>query len=84
MYNEIKITKLKKKKRNEPEKVGQLKQWNGGGGITKGKLYSLKNQLYIVVCCLVTKLCLTACDPMDCSPPGFSVHGTLLKIYIYM
>ena len=20
--------------------------------------------------CLVTKLCLTLCDPMDCSPPG--------------
>ena len=21
--------------------------------------------------------CLTLCDPMDCSPPGFSVHGIL-------
>ena len=26
-------------------------------------------------CCLVTKLCPTLCDPMDCSPPGSSVHG---------
>ena len=26
-------------------------------------------------CCLVTKLCLTLCNPMDCSPPGSSVHG---------
>ena len=25
--------------------------------------------------CLVAKLCLTLCDLMDCSPPGFSVHG---------
>ena len=24
---------------------------------------------------LVAKSCLTLCDPMDCSPPGFSVHG---------
>ena len=24
---------------------------------------------------LVTQSCLTLCDPMDCSPPGFSVHG---------
>ena len=24
---------------------------------------------------LVTQLCLTLCNPMDCSPPGFSVHG---------
>ena len=23
----------------------------------------------------VTQLCLTLCDPMDCSLPGFSVHG---------
>ena len=21
--------------------------------------------------------CLTLCDPMDCSPPGYSVHGIL-------
>ena len=25
--------------------------------------------------CLVAKLCLTLCDPMDCSLPGSSVHG---------
>ena len=25
--------------------------------------------------CLVAQLCLTLCDPMDCSPPGSSVHG---------
>ena len=26
---------------------------------------------------LVTQLCLTLCDPMNCSPPGASVHGIL-------
>ena len=26
-------------------------------------------------CCLLTKLCLTLCNPMDCSLPGSSVHG---------
>ena len=25
--------------------------------------------------CLVAQLCLTLCDPMNCSPPGSSVHG---------
>ena len=25
----------------------------------------------------VTQMCPTLCDPMDCSPPGFSVHGIL-------
>ena len=27
--------------------------------------------------CLVTQSCSTHCDPMDCSPPGSSVHGIL-------
>ena len=26
---------------------------------------------------LVAQLCPTLCDPMDCSPPGSSVHGIL-------
>ena len=30
-----------------------------------------------VGCCLVAKLCLNLWDPMDCSPPGSSVHGIL-------
>ena len=25
--------------------------------------------------CLVVQSCLTLCDPMDCTPPGTSVHG---------
>ena len=29
----------------------------------------------ILVCGLVTKLCLTLCNPINCSPPGSSVHG---------
>ena len=30
-----------------------------------------------VSCVLVTQSCPTLCDPMDCSPPGSSVHGIL-------
>ena len=29
------------------------------------------------MCVLVAQECLTLCNPMDCSPPGFSVHGIL-------
>ena len=29
------------------------------------------------VLCLVTQWCLTLCDPVNCSPPGSSVHGVL-------
>ena len=29
----------------------------------------------------VAQLCLTPCDPMDCSPPGSSVHGIFQEEY---
>ena len=32
-------------------------------------------------CCLVAKLCLTLCDPMNCSVPGSSVHGISQQEY---
>ena len=35
------------------------------------------NIWYHLYCCLVAQLCLTLCDPMDCSLPGSSVHGIL-------
>ena len=30
-----------------------------------------------VLLCLLAQSCLTLCDPMNCSPPGSSVHGIL-------
>ena len=30
-----------------------------------------------LLCVLVAQLCPTLCNPSDCSPPGFSVHGIL-------
>ena len=30
----------------------------------------------------VTQSCLTLCDPMDCSLPGFSVHGIFQAIVL--
>ena len=35
---------------------------------------------FVFVVVLVAKLCLTLCDPMDCSPPGPSVHGISQEI----
>ena len=32
-----------------------------------------KNFQFIYYCCSVSKLCLTLCNPMDCSTPGFTV-----------
>ena len=33
--------------------------------------------LQLQVKVLITQLCPTLCDPMDCSPPDSSVHGIL-------
>ena len=38
-------------------------------------LVSALYELYAL--CLVIQSCPTLCDPVDCSPPGSSVHGTL-------
>ena len=35
----------------------------------------LHNVLVSTVCMLVARSCLTLCDPMDCNPPGSSVHS---------
>jgi len=32
---------------------------------------------HMSMCVLVAQSCLTLCNPMDCSPPGSSVHGIL-------
>ena len=34
----------------------------------------MQAELCIHSCCSVAQLCLTLCDPMDCSTPGFPVH----------
>ena len=43
----------------------------------KSQKVSLYMMIYdsLLVLCLVTQLCLTLCEPMDCSLPGSSVHG---------
>ena len=32
---------------------------------------------HLAVCVLVAQSCMTLCEPMDCSPPGSSVHMIL-------
>ena len=36
-----------------------------------------KKDMFVGVYVLVAQSCPTLCDPMDCSPPGSSVHGIL-------
>ena len=39
--------------------------------------FSKMMMMIMCVCVLVTKSCLTLCNPMDCRPSGSSVHGIL-------
>ena len=49
-----------------------------GPRLTRKLSFNVRS-LFCSMCChrLVTKSCPTLCDPMDCSPPGSSVHGIL-------
>ena len=47
-----------------------------GGGEGRNNIIILRPNA-VCVCVLVTQLCPTLCDPMDCSPLGTSVHGIL-------
>ena len=42
-----------------------------------GASKSLTHVATVNVLGLVAQSCLTPCDPMDCNPPGSSVHGIL-------
>ena len=37
----------------------------------------LDREIALIVAQSLTESHLTLCDPMDCTPPGFSVHGIL-------
>ena len=38
---------------------------------------------YITSVCLVAQLCLTLCDPLDCSPPGSRVKAMVFLVVMY-
>ena len=39
------------------------------------QVYFMLDRIALLFHCLVAQLCRTLCDPVDCSPPGSSVHG---------
>ena len=45
-----------------------------GVEVEGGRKETRWKMLVCVVCVLVAQSCPTLCDPMDCNPPGFSVH----------
>ena len=59
-----------KKSQELPEPYKHVKSSSSGRSYII--LNAKRNKLKV---CLVTQLCLTHHDPMDCRPPGSSVHG---------
>ena len=54
--------------------------WNKGWQsfpIKDQMVYFISFAGHACVCAKSLQLCLTLCDPMDCNPPGCSVHGIL-------
>ena len=50
---------------------------NVGGKGYMGNLLILPPLSFVCMYDQLLQLCLTLCNPMDCSPPGSSVHGIL-------
>ena len=48
---------------------------SGGKGLKDTAFLHFWPFWFSVCVCLVIQSCPTLCDPVDCSPPGFSVHG---------
>ena len=44
---------------------------------TQKNYYQQRLVVLLCCCCSVASTCPTFCDPVDCSPPGSSVHGVL-------
>ena len=54
--------------------------WYIHKGLPPSSLFIFKNIYWSIVdlqCCMCAQSCPTLCDPMDCSPPGSSVHRIL-------
>ena len=64
-----------------PDHCPQMNQVKGLCFSSSHSLLSCPRNVFIchLLCaallCLIAQLCLTLCDPMDCSPPGSLVHG---------
>ena len=57
---------------SEPKKY--LLSWSKSSGFSIAAYGKCE---HFVMWCMGAQSCLTLCDPMDCSPPGFSVTGIL-------
>ena len=58
-----------------------LRQGVPGAGVAKDQLGGGRVISVTKLCfCSVAQLCLTLCDPMDCSTPGFPVHHQLPEL----
>ena len=53
------------------------RKWQPALVFLPGKFHGQKCLVGYSPCCLVAQSCPTLCSPMDCSLPGFPVHGIL-------
>ena len=60
---------------SEAARIHQVPPWNEPREFVVGSPRRRGSAVLVLV--LVAQSCLTLCDPIDCSPPGSSVHGIL-------
>ena len=57
------------------------RRWSSNSSGTAHEMSDCEHSAVLgVCCCSVAQSCLTLCDPMDCSTPGFPVHHQLPEL----
>ena len=65
-----------KKFKSSPKNKALLPSFQETAGVsTRAHMLKRKWKSWFLFACIVTQVCLTLSDPMDCSPPGSSLHG---------
>ena len=63
----------------DPDCLGYVPRNGIAASYLSSSFSTLRKSLIVfyVPCCAAAQLCLILCNPMDCGPPGSSVHGIL-------
>ena len=75
--NKISYVLGNQKKMNVTPFIKTFTLWQWSGPETMISPRSAHINLYCAACAKLLQLCPPICSPMDCSPPGSSIHGIL-------
>ena len=74
------MLKKERKKKNKSYLTYRRRKWQSAPVFLSGEFHEPRSPAGTVHFSSVTQSCLTYCNPMDCSTPGFPVHHQLQEL----